>query len=85
MTGVSGGSPDKAFEKVNGPFGFDEAVQLKEDKAMVKADFKVRAFESKFAYERYEQLRLPIVRWVFYRLISTRRMQRSFLKIRFAK
>ena len=48
MTGVSGGSPDKAFEKVNGPFGFDEAVQLKEDKAMVKADFKVGAYESKF-------------------------------------
>ena len=44
VTGVSGGSPDKAFEKVNGPFGFDEAVQLKEDKAMVKADFKVGAF-----------------------------------------
>ena len=43
MTGVSGGgSPDdQAFEKVNGPFGFDEAVQLKEEKAMVKADFKV--------------------------------------------
>ena len=46
MTGVSGGSPDpnQAFEKVNGPFGFDEAVQLKEDKAMVKADFKVIVF-----------------------------------------
>ena len=46
MTGVSGGSPDKAFEKVNGPFGFDEAVQLNEDKAMVKADFKVGVFLS---------------------------------------
>ena len=56
MTGVSGGSPDKAFEKVNGPFGFDEAVQLKEDKAMVKADFKVIVFLNQ---SLLAQLRLP--------------------------
>ena len=37
--GKQGGQP--ALEKVNGPFGFDEAVQLGEERCLTKSEYKV--------------------------------------------
>ena len=46
VTGLSAGKQgQKALDKVTGPFGFDEAVELGEGRCLTKSEYKVKPVE----------------------------------------